>query len=247
MKQRHQFLLVAAVSLAMVGGGIVLVHADADEEVVSGPVTPGLPRTAPSITGLGAPQKTAAGAPPVVRASRFELADTAGNTRAVLGLSAAEEPSLALASRSGQVYARLMIEPVPADLEGIPVMQLLDKAGTIRTDVRLTRDGDPQVVLKNPQGKHVASLSGNALHRGGTEWLLSDDNGHVRVMLAINHAGTNLIFLDDTKKIRSRLSLDPNGTPNLVFSDEAGRQKTVAGFDALPVGTAASGTGAKQR
>jgi hypothetical protein len=247
MKQRHQFLLVAAVSLAMVGGGIVLVHADADEEAPSGPVTPGLARTAPSITSLGAPQKKSPGAQPVVRASRFELADNEGNTRGVLGLSAAEEPSLALASRSGQIYARLMIEPVPSDLEGIPVMQLLDKAGTVRTDIRLTRDGDPQVVLKNPQGKHVASLSGNAIHRGGTEWLLSDDNGHVRVMLAINHAGTNLIFLDEGKKIRSRLSLDQNGTPNLVFSDEAGRQKTVAGFDAIPSGAAATGASAKQR
>jgi hypothetical protein len=247
MKQRHQFLLVAAVSLAMVGGGIVLVHADADEEEMSGPAAPGLPRTAPSISGLGAPKKTGAGAQPVVRASRFELADAAGNTRAVLGLSAAEEPTLALAARSGQIYARLMIEPVPSDLEGVPVMQLLDKAGTVRTDIRLTRDGDPQLVLKNQKGAHVASLSGNALHRGGTEWLLSDDNGHVRVMLAINHAGTNLIFLDEGKKIRSQLSLDPNGTPNLVFTDGAGRQKTVAGFDAPSTGLAASGASATQR
>jgi hypothetical protein len=247
MKQRHQLLLVAAVSLAMVGGGIVMVHADADEEEMPGPAAPGQPRTPPSISELVPPQKKEAGAQPVVRASRFELADAAGKTRAVLGLSAADEPTLALAARSGQVYARLMIEPVPADLEGTPVMQLLDKAGTVRTDIRLTRDGDPQVVLKNQKGGHVASLSGNALHRGGTEWLLSDDNGHVRVMLAINHAGTNLIFLDEEKKIRSRLSLEPNGTPTLVFSDGAGRQKTVAGFDALPSGASASGASAKQR
>jgi hypothetical protein len=105
----------------------------------------------------------------------------------------------------------------------------------------LTRDGDPQVVLKNPQGGHVASLSGNALHRGGTEWLLSDDNGRVRVMLAVNHAGTNLVFMDDAKKVRSQLSLGPDGTPTLVFSDEAGRQKTFGLSDAKSTETVSTG------
>jgi hypothetical protein len=227
MKQHTKVAFLAAVSLAMVGGGMVLGHADEDEQ--PGPVIEGKPRTRPSISGIS-PEKTA-GAQPVIRASRFELADPAGKTRAVLGLSSEDEPSFSLADRSGYVYAKLGLEPVPGDAEGIPVFQLFDKAGTVRTDIRLTRDGDPQVVLKNPKGRHVASLSGNALHRGGTEWLLSDDNGHVRVMLAINHAGTNLIFLDDAKKIRSQLSLDSTGTPKLIFADDSGRQKTVAGYE----------------
>lgn len=239
MKQRHQFLLIVAVSLAVVGGGIVFGHADEEEEIR--PITKGKSRTPPTISDLSTPQKDV-GTQQVVRASRFELADAAGKTRAVLGLSPEDEPNFALADRSGRIYARLMIEPVPADLEGIPVMQFLDKAGTIRTDIRLTRDGDPQVVLKNQRGGHIASLSGNALHRGGTEWLLSDDNGNVRVMLAINHAGTNLIFMDEAKKVRSQLSVDTDGTPKLVFSDEAGRKKTVAGYNAAP-----SGTSSKQR
>jgi hypothetical protein len=175
------------------------------------------------------------------------LADTAGKTRAVLGLSAEDEPSFALADRSGRIYARLSIDPVPGDLEGIPVMQLLDKAGTVRTDIRLTRDGDPQIALKNKKGGHIASLSGNAIHRGGTEWLLSDDNGNVRALLTINHAGTNLIFMDEAKKVRSQLSVDTDGTPKLVFSDKAGRGKTVVGYDAPPSGTPSSGASSKQR
>jgi hypothetical protein len=175
------------------------------------------------------------------------LADKTGKTRAVLGLSAEDEPSFALADRSGRIYARLSIDSVPGDLEGIPVMQLLDKKGTVRTDIRLTRDGDPQIMLKNQKGGHIASLSGTALHRGGTEWLLSDDKGNVRALLTVNHAGTNLTFMDEAKKVRSRLSVGTDGTPKLVFSDEAGRQKTIAGYDVSPSGTSAPGSNSKQR
>jgi hypothetical protein len=83
--------------------------------------------------------------------------------------------------------------------------------------------------------------------RGGTEWLLSDDKGNVRALLTVNHAGTNLTFMDEAKKVQSRLSVAPDGTPKLVFSDEAGRQTTVAGYDVPPSGASASGISSKKR
>lgn len=245
MKQTCQLLLVAVASVAVAGGSLVFGHED-DEEPPPAPAILGKPRTAPSISDLNA-FRPDGGEQQVVRASRFELTDRAGKTRAVLGLSAEDEPSFALADRSGQIYARLSLDSVPGDPEGVPVMQLLDKKGTVRTDIRLTRDGDPQIVLKNQKGGHLASLSGTAIHRGGTEWLLSDDRGNVRALLTVNHAGTNLTFMDEAKKVRSRLSVAPDGTPKLIFADEVGRQKTVAGYDVSQTGTAASDISSRQR
>jgi hypothetical protein len=53
--------------------------------------------------------------------------------------------------------------------------------------------------------------------------------------------------MDEAKKVRSRLSVAQDGTPKLVFSDEAGRQTTVAGYDVPPSGASASGISSKKR
>jgi len=244
---RNRVVLAVTVILAVGVGGMVFGHED-DEEPV-GIVEGAKPRAAPSINDLAGPQTSQkdAGTQQVVRAAKFELTDAQGRARAVLGLTSKDEPSFALADRSGQITARLSIEPVPGDLEGIPVMQLLDKAGTARTDIRLTRDGDPRIKFSNKKGGHLASLSGTGLKDGGTEWLLSDDAGQLRVLLTINHAGTNLTLMDGAKKVRARLGVAPDGTPNLIFSDEAGRQRSVAGVDASPSVTSPAGSGSRKR
>lgn len=247
MTAKDCVVLAATVILAVGVGGMVFGHEE-DEEPV-GIIEGAKPRQAPSLDEL-APVQTSqdkAGTQQVVRASRFELTDAEGRARAVLGLTRKGEPSFALADRTGHIAARLSIESVPGDPEGIPVLQLLDKAGTVRTDIRLMRDGDPRINLSNKNGGHLASLSGTGVKDGGTEWLLSDDAGRLRVLLTINHAGTNLTLMDDAKKVRARLGVAPDGTPTLVFADEAGQQRSVVAYDASPPAASPTASGARKR
>jgi hypothetical protein len=127
----------------------------------------------------------------------------------------------------------LSIEPVPRDPDGVPTLRLFDKAGKKRMDINLTRDGNPVILLNNERGGHVASLSGLPVKGGGTEWLLSDENGKPRVALTINHAGVNLTLFDQDTKGMARLGLKPDGSPDFVFVDKEGKEQAFTAVSKL--------------
>src|SRR5262249_3876724 len=84
-----------------------------------------------------------------IRANRFELVDSKGKVRAVLAMTADDQPRLALADRSGQIQALISVEPFPGNPDGIPTMRLMDKTGIPRTDISLGGDGNPVITLRN--------------------------------------------------------------------------------------------------
>lgn len=223
MNWKRDGIVLVVLLMAGFGNGIVFSD-EGHEEGLPGQIVPDAkPAKPPSILDENVPAQ-ATPTQETVRANRFELVDSKGKPRAVLGMTPGDEPRLALADRVGKVQAMLSIEPVPGDLDGIPTLRLFDKAGKMRTDIKLNRDGDPLIVLRNKKGGHIASLSGVPVADGGTEWLLSDENGQVRVALSINHAGTNLMFLDPNRKVRARLGLKPDGTPDLIYTDGTGKE-----------------------
>jgi hypothetical protein len=228
MKMNWKRYGIALVVLMMTGLGGGMVFGDEEvEEGLPGQIVPDAkPAKPPSILDENSPAK-ATPTQETVRANRFDLVDSKGKVRAVFAMTPEDEPRLALADRAGKVQAMLSIEPVPGDLDGIPTLRLFDKAGKIRTDIKLTRDGNPLTVLRNKNGGHIASLSGVPVDDGGTEWLLSDENGQIRVALSINHAGTNLTFLDQNRKVRARLGLKPDGTPDFIYTDGAGKERAL--------------------
>jgi len=236
MNWKRYRIVLALIMMTGLGGGMVFGDEEGEHEheyeYEHGPpeIVPGAkPALPPSVLDEITRPK-AAPTQEIFRAKRFELVDSKGKVRAVFEMTPADEPRLALVDRAGTVQAMLSIEPVVGDLDGIPTLRLFDKAGKKRTDIKLNRDGDPLIVLRNTNGGHVASLSGVPMADGGTEWLLSDAEGHVSVNLSINHAGANLIFIDKNSKTRARFGLKPDGSPGLVFSDETGKERAVLGY-----------------
>ncbi len=226
--RKYSFSLVLLLIVGGVFGMVLGDEPDEEQTQESGILPEAKPPTPLSIREEGTPDQVKP-KQEVIRASRFELVDTKGKVRAVFAMTPADEPRLALADRAGNIQAMLSVEPVPGDLDGIPTLRLFDKAGKMRTDIKLTRDGNPEVVLRNKNGGHLASLTGMSAARGGTEWLLSDDNGVVRVTLTINQAGANLSFLDKDRKMRARFGLKPDESPVLVYNDESGKEHSVLG------------------
>ena len=226
MNWKRYGIVFVVLLMAGLGGGMVFGDEEVEKGLPSQIVPDAKPAKPPSILDENIPAK-AAPTQEIVRANRFELVDAKGKVRSILAMTPDDEPRLALADRAGKIQAMLSIEPVPGDLDGVPTLRLFDKAGKMRTDIKLNRDGDPLIVLRNKNGGHIASLSGVPVADGGTEWLLSDENGQVRVALSINHAGTNLMFLDQNRKVRARLGLKPDGTPDFIYTDGAGKERAL--------------------
>ena len=75
-------------------------------------------------------------APPVVRASRFELVDAEGRTRAVLGVSKTGNPEFDLRDAVGRPRALLVL-----DKDSLPILLLKDEAVVTRARVELDAKG----------------------------------------------------------------------------------------------------------
>jgi hypothetical protein len=165
----------------------------------------------------------------VVRAGRFELADKKGNVRAVLGLDPDGEPRLALADESGQILATVGLEmDYNAPKNKLPRVRFLDRTGRPRTEIGLNRMGDPVILLKNPRGGTVFSLTGT--DKTGTELLLMDEMGRPRIIQNINRNGTTMSFIDEGGKMRAGLGLKPDGNPGLIFSDVNMKNRVMLGY-----------------
>jgi len=229
MNWKHYGTALILVMIVGLGGGVVF-GGEVDYEHGTPEVVPGgKPALLPFILDEINPPK-AAPTQEIVRAKKFELVGSKGRVRALFEMTPADEPRLVLADRAGKILAMLSIEPVPREREGIPALSLFDKAGKKRIYIELTLEGNPVISLRNKNGGHVASLGGWPTADGGTEWLLSDAEGHVSVNLSINHAGANLMFIDKNSKTRARFGLKPDGSPGLVFSDETGKERAVLGY-----------------
>jgi len=230
MNWKHYGTVLILVMIVGLGGGMVFGQDEDEHEHGPPEIVPGAkPALPPSILDEITRPK-AAPTQEIVRAKKFELVDSKGRVRALFEMTPADEPRLVFADRAGKIQAMLSIEPVPRERDGIPALALFDKAGKKRIDIKLTLEGNPVISLHNKNGGHVASLSGWPIAEGGTEWLLSDEEGRVVVSLSINHAGANLIFSDKNRKMRARFGLKPDGSPGLVFSDETGKERAVLGY-----------------
>lgn len=224
--KRDGIALFVFILVVSAGGGMAFGHEEGEEHMPTGnpDAKPALP---PSI--LAEIQQTEK-KPPIqemVRAKKFELVDSEGRVRALFEMTQEDEPRVVFADREGKVQAILGVEPVPRYRDGIPALRLFDRKGKKRLDIDLNIEGDPEISLHNQNGAHIASLSGMPTVDGGTQWLLSDPNGQVRVNLSVNHAGTNLLFMDENNKTRAKFGLKPGGSPVLVVLDEEGIESPV--------------------
>jgi hypothetical protein len=232
-----QYGLVAALALiAGLGGGLALGQHEGDaitkmETTDSPEKGEGKPLAPPSILDgrtLYADEKNVT-TQHVVRAGRFELADQKGNTRAVLGLNPEGEPRLAMADESGQILATLGLElDYKFNKSKLPTLRFLDRGGKVRSEINLTRTGDPVIILRNERGGVIASLTGT--DKNGTELILMDEKGLPRIVQNINRNGTNVSFFDEAGKVRAGLGLKNNGDPSLVFLDEKMKNRVKLGY-----------------
>ena len=90
----------------------------------------------------------------VVRAERFELVDSAGKVRAVLGLQTRLARSVKIVDAEGNV----VVVPEGADVTGgegtkLPYLALMDDAGRTRIEVKFDRAGEPVIRMMDEEGR----------------------------------------------------------------------------------------------
>ncbi len=83
--------------------------------------------------------------PMVIQAQRFVLQDSAGATRAILGLDSAGRPGLTMMNSDGKDRVQLRLET-----DGHPSFHLLDPDGTRRVAISVNSAGDSIMLLREP-------------------------------------------------------------------------------------------------
>jgi hypothetical protein len=139
----------------------------------------------------------------VVRAERFELMDSTGKLRAVLGLTESGQPALGLWDQDGKARAVLGLRAGPG-LADEPGLWLSDHDGKVRAMLDLCCFGQPALSLLDQNGENRVTLALSAvLVKFGEPWLaLHDQDGKHRAVL------------DVTKRYGPGLELfDKNGKP----------------------------------
>ena len=96
--------------------------------------------------------------PPAVRASRFELVDDAGRTRAVLGMSKGGSPEFDLRDAEGRPRALLLL-----DRDGLPVFFFKDAEVVTRAKWELDSKGAAKLTFCDPDLTPRVEIDGAAL------------------------------------------------------------------------------------
>jgi hypothetical protein len=108
---------------------------------------------------------------PTVKASRFELVDGEGRTRAVLGLSKSGTPELDLRDAEGRPRALLVL-----DRDNLPVFLLKDAEVVTRAKLELDSKGAGKLTLSDPDQAPRVEIDGSKPGlriqdaKGETEW-----------------------------------------------------------------------------
>jgi len=165
---------------------------------------------------------------PVLRAQAFELVNTEGQTRAVLGT-----------------------------LDDLPLLSFVDAVGVHRVTLLLDTDGSPGLFLHGAgaQARASFSLEGDApvlelLHATdgnrieariddvGARVTLHDRDDTIRAGLSMRESGEPALSLQDANgTIRLSAAVGDDGTPTLSFQDAGGAPRALLGLraDGAPV------------
>ena len=108
------------------------------------------------VVAAGLLGQTATGPAKVVEAERFNVRDTAGKVRALLGTTSDGGTSLLLYNANGVNQAGLGVMP-----DGSASVFLANPAGRTVTELTLYRDGTPTLVFRDSNGK-TRTLMGTA-------------------------------------------------------------------------------------
>jgi len=92
-------------------------------------------------------------APPLVKASRFELVDGEGRTRAVLGMSKGGSPELDLRDADGRPRALLVL-----DRDNLPIFLLKDAAVVTRAKLELDAKGAAKLSFTDAKGETTKTI-----------------------------------------------------------------------------------------
>ncbi len=136
--------------------------------------------------------------PDVVRARSFEVVDTTGKVRAVLGATPGAPGRIQLPA-VGKEPAKLLVVP-----EGNPGLVLFDASGKQRAELTLYAAGDPGLVLFDAAERERAELT--LFSNGDPSLTLSDGAGKKRAELtAYPNGDPSLELRDATEKVRAVL------------------------------------------
>jgi hypothetical protein len=92
-------------------------------------------------------------APPSVKASRFELVDGEGRTRAVLGLSKGGSPEFDLRDADGRPRALLVL-----DRDNLPIFLLKDADVVTRAKLELDAKGAAKLTFTDAKGEATKTI-----------------------------------------------------------------------------------------
>jgi hypothetical protein len=96
--------------------------------------------------------------PPVVKASRFELVDASGRTRAVIGMSKGGSPEFDLRDPEGRPRALLVL-----DGDNLPIFFLKDTDVITRAKWELDSKGEAKLSFHNPDLTPRLELGGSGV------------------------------------------------------------------------------------
>ncbi len=155
-----------------------------------------------------------------VRAEEFDLVDSAGNTRAMLG-TLSGKPGLVLHDQNGNTRAVLGL-----DSDGTPELLLIDQNGN--TGVALDLFMGPELSLSDTNGTERVELSAGILELLPPGLTLNDRNGKTRAVLSTTDSEPTLDLYDQNGNVRAELGVNDSGE-GLRLNNGSGRMTSVWG------------------
>lgn len=161
----------------------------------------------------------------VVRTKRLELVDSAGVTRAELGVTSDGSARLSIRACDESAAAYMGVSAT-----GTPSVALIDSEGSAYTELTLA-DGLPRIILRGQSSKPRISFGVQKDGRAGIDVL--DAEGTIRNSICAAARGdrNGVTVFDRCGKVRAALVIGFDGVPNLALYDASEHNRLTVSTD----------------
>ncbi len=163
--------------------------------------------------------------PPELRVSNLQLVDSAGITRARLGLGPDGQPSLEFLNAAGNAQLALALPN-----SGEPEIRLSHANGTEQLVLQLANGNLPWITFKNANGVEVVDLGLNSYDAPSLEMSSGDEQRHMDLRFD-EHGGFGFYAYSPDYDTRVSLGMSPDRQPMLALLDPTERPLATLAVD----------------